>query len=79
VYKATRKFDDKEFAVKVSLKPFEDYGFKEKQDLENEIKLMKELPHPLIVKIIDNFINSAGNLCIMQELYPEGDFSKYLE
>ena len=39
---------------------------------------MKELPHPFIVKIIEDFINSAGNLCIVQELYPEGDFSKYL-
>ena len=79
MYKATRKFDDKEFAVKVSLIPFEDYGVKEKQDLESEIKLMKELTHPLIVKIIDNFISSAGNLCIIQVLYPDGDFSKNLE
>jgi serine/threonine protein kinase len=39
---------------------------------------MKELPHPFIVKIVEDFINSAGNICIVQELYPEGDFSKYL-
>jgi len=39
---------------------------------------MKELPHPFIVKIIDEFINSAGNLCLVQVLYNDGDFSKYL-
>jgi serine/threonine protein kinase len=79
VFKARRKFDNNEFAVKISFKPFEKYAEKEKQDLKNEIKLMKELTHPFIVKIIDDFINSDGNLCIMQVLYPEGDFSKFLE
>jgi serine/threonine protein kinase len=79
VYKARRKIDNNEFAVKISFKPFEKYLEKEKQDLENEIKLMKELTHPFVVKIIDDFINSDGNLCIMQVLYPEGDFSKFLE
>ena len=39
---------------------------------------MKAFPHPLIVKIIDDFMDSAGHLCIVQELYAEGDFSKYL-
>jgi serine/threonine protein kinase len=40
---------------------------------------MKANPHPLIVKIIDDFMDSAGHLCIVQELYPEGDFSKYIK
>ena len=39
---------------------------------------MKAFPHPLIVKIIDNFQDSAGHLCLVQELYPHGDFSEYI-
>ena len=79
MYKATRKYDAKQFAVKVLFDIFENYGDKEKQDIKNEIKLMKELNHPFIVNIIDDFINSTCNLCIMQELYLNGDFSNYLK
>jgi serine/threonine protein kinase len=50
-----------------------------KQGLMNEIKNMKAFPHPLIVKIIDDFLDSAGHLCLVQEFYPEGDFSNYLK
>jgi serine/threonine protein kinase len=39
---------------------------------------MKELPHPFIVKIIDDFIDSDGHLCMVQELYSEGDLAKYI-
>jgi len=39
---------------------------------------MKAFPHPLIVKIIDEFMDSTGHLCIVQKFYPEGDFSHYL-
>jgi serine/threonine protein kinase len=60
VYKAKRKLDEKEFAIKVSLKSFEDYFDKEKQDLEDEIKHMKNLNHPFIVNVIDDFVDSAG-------------------
>ena len=37
------------------------------------------MDHPFIVKIIDNFEDNEGHLCIVQELYPEGDFSNYLK
>jgi len=50
-----------------------------KQGLLEEIKNMQAFPHPLIVKIIDNFEDSAGHLCLVQEYYPEGDFSDYLK
>ena len=40
---------------------------------------MKELPHPFTVQIIDNFIDSSGFQCIVQEFYSEGDFSIYLK
>ena len=43
-----------------------------------EIKNMKAFPHPFIVKIIDDFEDSTGHLCLVQELYPDGDFCKYL-
>jgi doublecortin-like kinase 1/2 len=43
-----------------------------------EIKNMKALPHPFIVKILDDFTDSAGHICLVQELYPNGDFCKYL-
>ena len=44
-----------------------------------EVANMKKFPHPFIVKILDDFTDSAGYLCLVQELYTEGDFSKYLE
>jgi serine/threonine protein kinase len=50
-----------------------------KQGLLEEIKNMQAFPHPFIVKIIDNFQDSAGHLCLVQEYYPEGDFSDYLK
>jgi serine/threonine protein kinase len=39
---------------------------------------MKESPHPLIAKLIDNFIDSDGHQCLVLERYNDGDFSKYL-
>jgi len=50
----------------------------EKQDLFEEIKLMKDYPHQFIVKIIDDFIDSEERQCIVQELYTEGDFNEFL-
>jgi serine/threonine protein kinase len=44
-----------------------------------EITNMNAFPHPLIVKILDNFMDSVGHLCIVQELYPDKDFKNYLE
>ena len=43
-----------------------------------EIKLMKSNTHPFIVKIIDDFLDDAGHQCIVQNLYTEGDFSRFL-
>ena len=44
----------------------------------NEIANMKAYPHPLIVKLLDEFINSNGNKCLVLELYQDRDFKKYL-
>jgi polo-like kinase 4 len=45
----------------------------------DEIKLMKEFSHPLFVKIIDDFMDSDGHICIVNELYLDGDFCQYLK
>jgi hypothetical protein len=37
----------------------------DKQAALDEIRLMKENPHPFIVKVIDDFINEDGRLCIV--------------
>jgi serine/threonine protein kinase len=60
VHKAIRKCDQKELAIKVSMKLFKNHTEKEKQDLTDEIKYMKNLNHPFIVKIIDDFIDPSG-------------------
>ena len=64
VFKCERIHDQQIFAMKVSIKPlssFDEENDEDKneiQDLFEEIKLMKNNPHPFIVKIIDDFINS---------------------
>jgi serine/threonine-protein kinase len=79
VFKAIRKHDQKLFAIKISIVQLFLLDEKEKQDLTEEINLMKNYAHPFIVKIIDNFIDSDDRQCIVQELYTEGDFKKYLK
>ena len=61
--------DKKLFAIKISKNPLFTLNEEEKQDLIEEIKLMKNFPHPFIVKIIDDFIDSKNRACIVQELY----------
>ena len=58
VFRATRKCDKEDLAIKVSMKTRDKYSGKELQDIEDEIKHMNQLQHPFIVKIIDNFIDS---------------------
>jgi hypothetical protein len=41
--------------------PFDLLEEKEKQALLEEVRLMKEQPHPFIVKIIDDFLDNAGH------------------
>jgi serine/threonine protein kinase len=43
-----------------------------------EITNINAYPHPLIVKIIDNFTDSLGHFCLVQELYLVGDLKKYI-
>jgi serine/threonine protein kinase len=79
VFRATRRHDNYNIAIKRSIEPLELLSVDNKQGLMGEITNMNAFPHPLIVKILDNFIDSLGYLCIVQELYSDGDFSKYLK
>jgi serine/threonine protein kinase len=69
VFRCIRVHDLQIFAIKISKYPLFMLGDDEKQDLIEEIKLMKNFPHPFIVKIIDDFIDSDQRQCIVQELY----------
>ena len=78
VFRCIRKYDQQKFAIKISKNPLFTLDDNEKQDLFEEIKLMKNFPHPFIVKIIDDFIDTKKRQCIVQELYNEGDFNEFL-
>jgi serine/threonine protein kinase len=78
IFRATRKHDQGVFAIKRSMLAVELLDEKEQQAVLDEIRLMKEYPHPFIVKVIDDFVDNAGHQCMVQELYTQGDFSTFL-
>jgi hypothetical protein len=49
------------FAIKRSKVAADLLDEKKQQALLEEIRLMKENPHPFIVKVIDDFIDNAGH------------------
>jgi hypothetical protein len=53
------------FAIKVLKDRLFMMEDKEKQAAFDEIELMKEKPHPFIVKAIDDFIDNSDRLCIV--------------
>jgi serine/threonine protein kinase len=61
VFRATRKLDQQTFAVKRSNNPVGVLDEREQQAQLEEIKIMKENPHPLIVKVIDEFLDNSGH------------------
>ena len=61
MFKATRKNDNHSVAIKESIFFFEKLDVDTKQGLKDEIANMKAFPHPLMVKLIDDFIDSAGH------------------
>ena len=65
VFKGTRKFDERKIAIKISKEVLEFLDDRDKQSLYDEVRLMRENPHPFIVKIIDDFVDSGGHLCIV--------------
>ena len=40
---------------------------------------MKKHEHPFIAKIIDEFKDSSGHQCIVQNYYEQGDFAQFLK
>ena len=79
VFKGSRKHDKLKVAIKKSKEKLLFLSKEKKQGLYEEITSSKAIDHPFIVKIIDNFEDNEGHLCMVQELYPEGDFNKYLK
>jgi serine/threonine protein kinase len=55
-----RKHDKHAVAIKVSKEVLHLLSVDKKQALLEEIKLMKAFPHPFIVEIIDDFVDSNG-------------------
>ena len=78
VFSAVRKHDQQLFAIKRSMINIDLLEEKDQQAAYEEVRLMKENPHPFIVKVIDDFIDNSGHLCIVQELYDKSDFFKFL-
>ena len=79
VFRAIRKYDEKEFAVKRSIFSVKSMYPRDHQAALDEVRFMKENAHPLIVKVIDDFIDNSGHLCMVQELYTQGDFNEFLK
>jgi serine/threonine protein kinase len=65
VFRATRKHDQKELAIKRSRDQLDLLEDSIQQAMKEEIRLMKDNPHPFIVKVIDDFIDNAGHLCMI--------------
>ena len=65
IFRATRKHDQQVFAIKRSMLPVELLEEKDQQAVFEEIRLMKENPHPFIVKVIDDFLDNAGHQCMV--------------
>ena len=65
VFRATRRHDQQVFALKRSKDALEFLDERDQQAVYEEIRLMKENPHPFIVKVIDDFIDNSGHLCMV--------------
>ena len=69
VFRAVRKHDKQIFAIKRSKDAIDFLDKRDQQAVLEEVRLMKENPHPFIVKVIDDFLDNSGHLCMVQELY----------
>ena len=65
VFKAIRKHDQQVFAIKRSREELDLLEERIQKAMMEEIRLMKENPHPFIVKVIDDFLDDAGHLCLV--------------
>jgi serine/threonine protein kinase len=58
VFRVTRRYDQQVLALEMSKDPVDILDEKEKQAVLEEVWLMKENPHPFIVKVIDDFLDN---------------------
>ena len=65
VFRAIRKHDQQIFALKRSKDELDFLEDRHKQAIFEEMRLMKENCHPFIVKVIDDFLDNTGRLCIV--------------
>jgi len=60
VFKATRKYDNYACCIRISLQRMFMLSDKDRFGYEESVRVQKSLKHPLIVGIIDDFIDSEG-------------------
>jgi serine/threonine protein kinase len=79
VFTGIRKYDKLKVAIKQSKEKLMFLSTEKKQKINEEIANKKAIDHPFIVRIIDDFEDKEGHLCLVQEFFGEGDFNKYLK
>ena len=61
VFRAIRKHDQANFVIKRSKEAVEILDDKEKHAMLEEIRLMKKISHPFIIKVVDDFLDDSGH------------------
>ncbi|KAH0528074.1 hypothetical protein TsFJ059_002980 [Trichoderma semiorbis] len=78
VYKVTSKYDGKPYAAKeLEKRRFIKNGVLD-QKVENEMKIMRKVHHPNIVRYMENFDWDDRLLIIIMEFVPGGDLGKHI-
>ncbi|RDA94136.1 hypothetical protein CP533_6541 [Ophiocordyceps camponoti-saundersi (nom. inval.)] len=78
VYRVTAKYDGRPYAAKeIEKRRFIKNGMLE-QKVENEMKIMRRVQHPNIVRYMENFEWDDRLLIIIMELVPGGDLGKHV-
>ncbi|UKZ51817.1 hypothetical protein TrVGV298_005581 [Trichoderma virens] len=78
VYKVTSKYDGKPYAAKeLEKRRFIKNGVLD-QKVENEMKIMRKVHHPNIVRYMENFDWDDRLLIIIMEYVPGGDLGKHI-
>lgn len=72
VYLANHKLEQKLYAIKRI--NFKDINAKDRENIENEVKLLKDLKHPNIVSYKDSFIDRENYFNIVMVYCDGGDF-----
>ncbi|RDA85632.1 hypothetical protein CP532_3533 [Ophiocordyceps camponoti-leonardi (nom. inval.)] len=78
VYRVTAKYDGRPYAAKeIEKRRFIKNGVLD-QKVENEMKIMRRVQHPNIVRYMENFEWNNRLLIIIMELVPGGDLGKHV-